>query len=544
MKNHIFLFLVALLPFCSQAQTTAPDSISRTVTVESVYNPVLVSSEKRMFLPENQQVDIPKSAALYAEDAQNVSRFVRTPLYAKGVQLTEAKDYPGYLRLCAGNRWNVDATGAFRHQFRDSNVLDLWMSHDGHKGIIPYKDMKWNGMLYNLETGAGFSHEGKSGLALKAAVDAEWHTYNYIISNSQQAVSDRQKARYVGGALDIEGEWKDLSPNRSAGYFAGVDFHQWHQSSWMADDEPVNEDHLSVRFGGKMETGAQSVASLAAHSDVMFYNNQGGYADYFSFALNPTWQAEGSRWSFKAGMHLDFQTDEYRPVQVAPDFRFSLKPLDFMRLNVSLDGGRTVRSFKNLYAVSPWWGSEQQLRQSFDVLNSRVQLDARIVDGVHIGAWGGYRIVKDGIFATPIESGGLLYTGLANGDASVWNMGANAVCSWKDVVTLSASVDYFSWRAETNLLPFAPEEDMKAKARVRIMDKLYADATLRYMRFVSVQGARNPSVVNIGLEAQYAVLENVSAFAKVENLLNRHSGLTPVYPQQGIYMLLGASLKF
>lgn len=544
MKNQILFSLLFLLPLCSNAQTTSPDSISRTVTVESVYNPVLVSAEKRLFLPEDQQVEIEKSAAVYADNVQNISSFSRTPLFAKGVQLEEAKNYPGYLRLGVGNRWNVDALAALRHNLGKSNVVDLWMSHDGHKGNIPYEDTKWKSMLYNLETGASFTHKGKTGPMVKAELDAALHTYNYIVTNSQQAVVDRQKARNLGGALTIAGEWKDFTPERDANYFGAVDFHQWHQGSWMAADESVNEDHLSIDFGGKMDTGSRSAASLGVASDVMFYNNQGGYADYFSFAVNPSWKVERSAWSFKAGLHVDFQTDEMRPAQVAPDFRFSIKPFDFLRVNLSADGGRTVRSFKELYAISPWWGGEKQLRQSFDLLNSRLQLDARIIDGVHVGAWGGYRIVKDGVFATTLKTNGLLYTGLLNQDATVWNMGANAVASWKDVVTLTASVDYFSWRSEASVLEFAPEEDLKLNACTRIMDKLYADATLRYLRFVSVDGVRQPSVADLGLGARYTVLDNVSAFAKIENLLNRYSGLTPVYPQQGIHMLIGASLKF
>ena len=544
MKNYIVLLLTTLFPLSIVAQTATQDSINRKVTVESVYNPVLTSSEKRMFLPEEEQQEIEKSAAVYAEDVENIRQFSRTPLFAKGVKVEEATNYPGYLRIGAGSRWNADAQAAFHHNLGRHNAIDLWISHDGFKGTVPYEEMKWKGMLYNLETAFGFTHKGEKGPTVKAGIDSEWHTYNYIVTNSQQAVTERQHARYLGGAAAIEGNWPELSPGHAATYRTGVDFHQWHQKAWLAADEPVNEDHLSVNLGSSVETGVQSVADLDITSDVMFYNNQGGYHDYFSLSLNPTWRVNKSFWAFKAGLHLDFQFDDDRPAQVAPDFRLSFKPLDFMRLSLSADGGRNVRTFKDLYRISPWWGSTEQLRQSYDVLNAHLQLDARIVDGVHVGAWGGYRIAKDEIFATPLESNGLLYTGLVNQDANVWNMGANVVASWKDVVTLTTSVDYFSWHTETNVLDYAPEEDMKMNARVHVMEKLYADATLRYVRFTSANGERKPSVVDLGIGAQYAVLDNVSAFAKIENLLNRHSGLTPVYPQQGIYALVGASLKF
>ena len=55
LPSALMLTLLMVLPSALAAQTAASDTIRRTVLVESVYNPVLASSEKRSFLPDEPQ---------------------------------------------------------------------------------------------------------------------------------------------------------------------------------------------------------------------------------------------------------------------------------------------------------------------------------------------------------------------------------------------------------------------------------------------------------------------------------------------------------
>ena len=67
MKTRLISLTALLLTaFSIGFAQTANDTIRRTVLVESVYNPVLASSEKRSFLPDEQPPVTNREAVVYA----------------------------------------------------------------------------------------------------------------------------------------------------------------------------------------------------------------------------------------------------------------------------------------------------------------------------------------------------------------------------------------------------------------------------------------------------------------------------------------------
>ena len=170
----------------------------------------------------------------------------------------------------------------------------------------------------------------------------------------------------------------------------------------------------------------------------------------------------------------------------------------------------------------------------------------RLVEGLLLGMGGGYRITDGALFAGNGIGGALLLTGFYTHDARVWNIMADASYEWKDLFRLKTDFTYYGWQADDTvpaLLSFAPQMDVHAALRARIVQGLHADAAFRFRQFCETGAGRKDAVADLSLKADYALNRVMSVYLSGENLLNRHSGLTPVYPAQGIHIIGGVTLK-
>ena len=551
MKNSILVSSILLLSLSAQAQSPADttSAINRTVLVESVYNPVLASSEKRSFLPEEPQPSTTRQPVTYADEVQSDVRLTRNPLATPALALTQDPFMPGYLRLGYGNYNHLDGMGLYRFQAGKRDAIDLSAVLTGWNGSLPCEGLglladgseRWKGYRNDLDVHAGWQHEGKTNVVTD--VDFGRYGRSFIVTNPA-LVSD-QTSLWYGASVALAGALADLGLHTKAGYGIRTGFHQWHNSSWFGFSMPNVENHVSLGLDYGYRFDRYGRIEVSMDNDWLAYRNLTSFDTYYSLRLQPRWVYGGRGWTSSVGFNMDVQNTVSRSFQMSPECHFTLTPSDFIRIDLVVDGGRDLQTFRDLYALTPWWTSDGQLRKAYTYVNAHLHADARVTEGLHLGVHGGWRSMADAVFATDGVANGMKSARLVNADATVWTAGGHLTYALKDIFNAGADVTYNGWgKVEETLLAYAPQLEAKANVRARIIEGLHAQADFRYCMRHEVMGVRKPAVADLGLTVDYAVGQHLSVYATGANLLNRTYSLYPIYPAEGIRGLAGVVLKF
>lgn len=547
LPSALLLTLLLALPSALAAQTAAGDTIRRTVLVESVYNPVLASSEKRSFLPDEPQPATHREAVVYADENHDPGNLARSPFGSGTVTLREQRLLPAYLRLGYGSRGNTDVLGLYRASLGKNDVLDLSASLSGWKGAIPYEGLTaiaadsgtWLGRRYDTDARIAYNHKGRTRFGLGA--DVGYYTRNHLVA-APVAVTDLLNSLWYGGDGYLTAPFRRIPAELG---FSGA-FHRWQNSAWQGIAQPNAENHarLDARFSYRFPKAGQ--LNLALTNDLLTYSNLPDTLSHYLLGFHPSWAIEGRQGRVAIGLNVDAQPTDSQRVQLSPNCQFTWTPTAPLRIDLVVDGGRDVQSFRDLYRLSPWWTADVPLQKAYTYLNARLHMGIRVAEGLHVGFGGGYRLTDNALFAAARVKNGLLYTGLVNHDARVWHAGADVSYEWKDFFRFGTDFTYYGWQGVDDnplLLTWTPQMDWNTSIRTRIVQNLHADAAFRYRRYNTTAAGRQPSVADLSLKADYAFSRMVSLYLSGENLLNRHNGYTPVYPAQGIRAVAGVTLK-
>ena len=526
------------------AQTEATDTITRNVLVESVYNPILATSEKRSFLPEERTPIEHKENIVYAESAYHGIAYDIMPVRLDGVQFNKNDIRNGYLHLGYGNYNNVDALASYVFKVKDNGRLALGGSVEGWNGSIPYDKINWHSNLHDMNLKLAYDHSGANSFRIGAHLRR--FTFNYILQDTLPSFNyESQKAISYGGFVHFDGSSTNKAGKTPFDFSVDVSMDQWLNNYWIGTPDRNIESHITADVSGKFHLGRKGYLAIGVNNDYLGYGRLNGYNNYYAMNVCPQWLGEGKLWSAALGLNIDTQTAEQNHFQFSPACHFIFKPFSAMQIGLTADGGRALRSFEDLYTLSPYWASECQLNQSYTRLNAKVQGDIRLAEGLHLSGWGAFRSVTDALFATGETMNGLLVSKFTNANANIILLGGNLSYTWKDIFQVSFDIEHSNWTVDDiSLLAFAPELTLNASAKARIFKGFSADAGICYTRRVAVESTRISPITDLHMGADYAINSWLNAFIRCNNILNYHYSLYPAYPTQGIHGMLGISCKF
>lgn len=542
MRKHTTLLAVLLITAGAAAQTTTNDSINRMVLVESTYTPIIAGAVKRNFIPEEVEPSMKKETIVYANESVPISRFTRTPRIAESASIAHTTNHPGYLHLGFGNYSNLDGLAAYSLRFKERHALTMNTHINGWSGNIKsYDDAQWHSSLHDMGLNADYRLLlGKAELTV--GLNGAYHNYNYLKSASFYGKSDWQQSHQLSGKLGIKGTIKEHYQ-----YHAAAEYTHFGRNTYFGNKQYHSQGHLHTEALFGIDLYEYGLASLLLRSDVLQHQGLDTYGDYLSIGITPKWIYRYEDLNFTAGANLDFQGSKYGPVvQASPDCKISYIPSKIFSADLILNGGRDIHTFSSLYALSPYWASHSQLTGSYTFVNTCLQGNVRIIEGLHLHLGGGYRITDNALFEQAFEKDELMYTGFITQDAKVAYANARVDYTYKDWVNVIAEGNYNHWVVEGNqaILTRAPQLDAHLNTRVRIIPGLYAHTDCRLVMFNAVNGLRERAIVDWSLGAHYAMNDKLSFFLDGHNLLNRHYERYAGYPNQGINGMLGAVFKF
>lgn len=542
MKRYITLLSVLLATVAGMAQATN-DTINRMVLVESTYNPIIAGAVKRNFLPEEVKPSMNKEKVVYANENVDLTHFDRKAQPAQLVEVMPEKGTPGYAHLGYGNYNNLSALAAYKLHGKRSD-LALRANVDGWNGNIRLDDnTKWRSNLYDMGLGADYDMQ-LGNVALNAGVHAAYYTYNYLADPIVAGGTDVQQANSLGAHLGIKGVAKEHYY-----YHGAVGYTRFGRSTHFSNKAPHSENHLHVETSFGIDFYEWGMASVMLHSDVLTYQGIGDYNGCYDFGITPRWDYQYGDFQFVAGVNMDFLFGKHiaQPLQLSPECSISYVPGKLFLAKLTLDGGRDIHTFGQLYALSPYWAAKEQLRPSYTFLNARLEGSLRIIEGLHLNIGGGYKMLGDALFETAMDSLGTTYTGMTNHNAQVVTADAGVSYVHKDIVNFSAKGAYYHWmmKGDRALLARAPQLKVDVDARVRIIPNLYGHTNLQIVSFTNTKvAARERAIIDWSLGAHYDLNKRFSFFLDGHNLLNHRHQYYTGYPAQGIHVLAGAMVKF
>lgn len=542
MRKHITLLAALLITAGAAAQTTSNDSINRMVLVESTYNPIIAGAVKRNFIPEEVEPSMKKETIVYANESVPINRFARTPRIAESASIARVTNHPGYLHLGFGNYNNLDGLAAYSLRFKERHALTMNAHINGWSGNIKsYDNTQWHSSLHDMGINADYRLLwGKA--ELTAGINGAYHNYNYLKSASFYGESDWQHSHRLGGKLGIKGTIKEHYQ-----YHAAAEYTHFGRNAYFGDEQYHSQGHLHTEASLGADFYEYGQASLLLRSDVLLHQGLDTYGNYLSIGIAPKWNYRHEDLDFTAGANLDFQGSKYGPVvQVSPDCKISYLPSKIFSADLILNGGRDIHSFSSLYVLSPYWASRSQLTSSYTFVNTCLQGNVRIIEGLHLHLGGGYRITSNALFEQALKEEGLVYTGFTTQNAKVAYANACIAYTYKDWGNVTAEGNYNHWviEGDQTILARAPQLDAHLNARVRIIPGLYAHTDYRFVMFNAVDGLRERAIIDWSLGVHYAMNDKLSFFLDGHNLLNRHYERYAGYPNQGINGMLGVAFKF
>ena len=140
------------------------------------------------------------------------------------------------------------------------------------------------------------------------------------------------------------------------------------------------------------------------------------------------------------------------------------------------------------------------------------------------------------------------YNFLLQDKAKVGYGGASISYAYKDWIDFTLQGTYYGWNTDSDnelLLALKPEFAVGFYARSRIMKDLHIALDYRYEGRKDIAGQSITDPINsLSVSAEYELLNRITVFARLNNLLNKNYITETGYPVQGFNVMAGISVRF
>jgi outer membrane receptor protein involved in Fe transport len=270
-----------------------------------------------------------------------------------------------------------------------------------------------------------------------------------------------------------------------------------------------------------------------------------------SLELNPYYGFENDDWRIRLGAHVDWWSGIDDEVNFSPDVNVEYIFSDSYVLYAKAGGGRENKSLMELTEFTPYWTlSHPYILPTYMSLDAAIGLKASPMNGLWLNLTGGYQIREDDLFWKLVD-GSASYLGFEQGKSKVAYGSAELKYDYKDLFDLGLKATYYHWKgdkmegldqyAEERLLALKSEMELNAEVGFKPVQGLRINAGYEYVK--RAEEIYDP-ISNLYVGADYALMKNLSIFAKANNLLNKEYVRADAYPAQKLNFLAGLSLQF
>ena len=278
------------------------------------------------------------------------------------------------------------------------------------------------------------------------------------------------------------------------------------------------------------------------------------------FKVNPYFEMKGAFYRLHLGVRMDGALDNMttRLLTVHPDLKGSLLVLDNkLEFYAGLNGGRKFYTYRDLVEENPFVCSQMDMRVTTEKLGFDGGVRAHVMPSMDIHVGVRYRQTENDLFyrQKPHALGGYPYCGYAPVYDDTRHVNVLADLRWlvTDKLTMDAGFAYHNYQMTNETHPwYRPTTEGNLKLNYRLDERWNFNTSLLYLggRYAqSYDGGpftevRMKDVYDLSLGADYRVNEQLSVFAKLDNVAHQKYQLYYNYPVQGIQFFAGLKMRF
>ena len=550
------------------AQAVGGDSIiNRDITIEREYRPVIEDAGKINTQPQLAEPNVTRMTPRYTTDFSKPLQMDRNIHYLDAAELEHQREpgKEGFARAGFGTGFNSLADFAYPLLKRPDMKLDFLLNHYG----------LFNRKAHATTQGALAFTKNFRALDLFAGVDGGHEYYKYYgdLFGFDHLALDRDALASRFPSLVLPPAHNHLwRMNAHAGlhstdrdalrYGVRVDYDLFNSR------QGVTEHGLTVKANLDGEVGGNRLG-VDIRSQSLFYNTivSGAYFDNYSLlAVNPYYAFEREAFDLRLGLSAALAFYDGAMFAPALDVRFDWRAVPrWLDVYAGIGGGYEANALTDIYRENPFIAPAAQVGNTYTPVDASVGFKVKPVAGLLVDAFVNYHYREQYFFVNqavfdegapspaaeplppfyPFVCYGSLFD-VRTENVGLLRVGGRVSYNYHDRLSVRLSGAYNHWyMGDMDYAWHMPSWEAAAHVNARITPKLSAYVT------ADLSGGRHafpaavlPAQVDINLGASYAFLDWLSAFVKVNNLINSKYQLWAGYEAQGFNVMAGAAFSF
>jgi len=555
------------------------DTLSRSVTVEKEFQPVIQSAGKMNISPDRLKQPEPKVNIVFSDyTAQEDSFFSSKPMRFASQPFPKMEQPDGLLEARGGHintylnfKYRIPVSGKASKGVK----LDVFAKHDAAWGVKTWEKSALGLNFVKQFSGMEvyFDVAGKNHFFTRYGRYYESDNHLRISRFGDLQQSDKQNIWTAAANVGVRsGKNADIQYQVQTGYQAyvlpnAVAEHQIHTEGkveWNSEehhfggDLTVNNAFFSVEEG--LWQGADTALRRTAKSR-------------HGIRIHPYYRYTGERIRVKAGINMDlnigkgqqFSSNEQISFAPSPDVEVEYRIIpSWLAVYGGAEGKFGYGTMEEFVNKCPY--RSMALNVVSEHVCGYVPVEAflgfkiRAIDNLLIDVYARYAYQKNQT-VNYVDSMSLQPYGNINyfySDYHQWKVGAEITYHYQDIIHILASANYYHW-TPSKVDSIAPGIDrsiaydrpswdahLRIDARIDKHWSLYSDNIFEgaYHALYMGKVEKGKAKVDINLGARYDFNDNLGVYIQLNNLINRHHDIYYTYQSHGIQGSVGASWKF
>ena len=537
------------------------EEVSRDLTVEREYDPVVANAKKISPTPQKEVIEVEQPEISYTTwskvEKTNKTTTVQDPTEYEADRSYESKK--GMFKAGIGYNWQ--ALGEFYYPLiqQGSHLLDVSVKHNSAWGKIKLEDETTPRAMAHL-TDLGLNYEvGFKNSKLEAGASYKYNGYDYY--GMSTAFADLMKDT-VGTNSDVDIALKYYSTNHKSSfqYHTHVGY-KYFSRNFNIDAHMIK---AAVELGGKVGKGELGVEA-DADIDILNMNTKSAESHPHTagiIKISPFYKVHGEDWQVNVGARLFVDLNEHaeRPITGAANVygHFAVVPEVFY-VYAGIGGDYKPNYYYEILRENPYIAPDLEVDPTYTPFDVNLGLRIKIMEGLLFNVGCDYDLILDQYyFVNKIEvDGSGVSTGKYLNTFDVVNEGlthkvdvkAGLHFNYVKGLDLGVTAAYNYWEVTENEYAWQkPSWEIEFTGTYRFLEKWEIGASYKMLaeRKALVAGdvVKMNDIHDVDVWASYKALDWLTVFIKGKNLANQKADTYYGYRNYGINGLVGVTMLF
>ena len=584
------LLIMAVAGFGVPAMAQQDSTLTREMTIEKEYNPIVREADKITRMPEVETPQANKTRIVYAEPTLDGK--ARRELQTLEVGAVNTS-YPfskkrGYLDLSGGNYLNLQGKFGYRFIDKEKDLFGIELMHNSTNGDVKFVDEAWGKTKQKVNDNHAnlYYHHRFHNWMLHTNAAYDYSGFNYygglgeietLLPNNQEQGTQKQQriSLNLSGATIRKQEWD---------YKMSLGF-----TSFSQKMPGIQENTIALGMGLAKQTCDSWRFAMDLDTRVMVYGGDSQKYDWQTkdafknmgnIRLLPAMNYDnGDGLNVKLGIEADFSFGRPPYIGIAPDIELNWKMAEHWLLYGDLTGGIEQYSLSDMAKQNRYYYMEGQPRNSYKIADLQLGIRSNVLAGFWFDLYGSAGYTLDELFEqtylSTLINGEYYYdTNRLSGftaDGFSWKVGAKLKYKFSDVLDLHLNIQKNGWNLKDDqTASYKPGIEGAFGMTLRPLKKLIFDlsydfkgdreAVILEERAVvtpdtdptkavgNTQFTRQTTslkdIHQLNLKTTYRFNDTFSVYCSLNNLLFRRQDMWYGMPYQGFHFMAGGSIRF